>query len=251
MITLKEVFDDLTYGELSNIKIGKDDLGTIAEKDYPKVVSHINLGLIDLYQKFKLKTKELRLHQIEGTTKYFLRKQYMDDVSQCGANDIYIEKDSVDPFNDDIVKVLEVYDATGEEIPMDNKRAHDLRIEQGITVTPGVFTPEHDIITMTVASTPEILDIVYQAYYPKIVLNELSDPSKIKLYIPKYIQKPLMLYIIARIVSSMKVSLSEGEANPANARWYAYKLACKDITDLNLVVDEDDTDDHFENSNMP
>lgn len=251
MILLSDIFDDLTYGELSNIKVGKDTLGSIAEKDYPLIISHINRGLVDLYQKFKIKTKELRLHQIAGTTKYYIRKDYMDVVSACGANDIYIEQAANDPFNDDLVKVLEVYDANEDEVPINNKAKTEMRRLQGVETTLGVFTPEIDVLTMEVPTTPEILTIVYQAYFPKIVLKEIFDPKKVRLYFPQALVKPLLLFIAARVVSGMKVSLSEGEANPATSRWSAYNYACKELENLNLVAGEDTSDEHFDNSGMP
>ena len=251
MLTIKDLFDDLAYGELSNLKLGNSTLGSIASEDYPKMVSHINLGLIDLFQKFLLKKKEVRIHQIAGISTYYIRTNYMDEVDYCGKNGIYVEKTDMDPFSDDIVKVIEVYDADSDVIPLNDKRAADLRILEDPLLTSGVTTPAHDTLIMTPATTPEIVSVVYQAYYPKIVIPELFDPTKIKLFIPNYLRKPLMLYVAARIVGGMKVSLSEGEQNPATARWAHYSLACKEITLLNLTIDEDDTFAQFENSNLP
>lgn len=251
MFTVRDLFDDLAYGELSNLKIGNDTIGSIAEENYPKMISHINLGLIDLFQKFVLKKKEVNVHQIAGVTTYYLRTDHMDDIGYCGKNGIYIEKAAMDPFDDDIVKVIEIFDAAGDVIPLNDKRATDQRIAQGIEVTPGITHSAHDTLNMILPTTLEIVAVVYQAYYPKIVVKELFDPGKVKLYLPHYLRKPLMLYIAARIVSGMKVSLAEGEENPANARWAHYRISCKEIEKLNLTVDEDDGNDRFENSNLP
>lgn len=251
MITVEELFDDLSFGELSNLKVGNSTLASVAEENYPRMISHINLGLLDLYQRFVLKKKELNIHQIAGTTDYYLRTEYMDDAAYCGSNGMYIARKEIDPFTDDIVKVLEVFDATGAVIPLNDRNATARRVSQGSEVTPGITTPAHDTLIMVLPPVPEIVTVSYQARYPKITITELFDPKKIKLYIPDFIRKPLMFFIAARIVAGIKVSLSEGENHPATSLRSGYNAACNEITNLNLTIDEDSTSDQFENSNLP
>ena len=51
---LKEVFDQLTYGELSQLSIGGQAQGEITEENYARVVAHVNLGLSAIYKRFHL-----------------------------------------------------------------------------------------------------------------------------------------------------------------------------------------------------
>lgn len=43
-MNLKEIFDQLTYGELSQISIGGGAAGQIRPEDYAKLVAHTNLA---------------------------------------------------------------------------------------------------------------------------------------------------------------------------------------------------------------
>ena len=46
---LSEIFEHLTYGELSTIEIGGLKAGgAIDASNYPQVISFINLGMVDL-----------------------------------------------------------------------------------------------------------------------------------------------------------------------------------------------------------
>ena len=56
---LSELFDQLTFGELSQIYVaGRDEIG-IQAADYEKIIPHINLGLTELHKRFEIKTNTL------------------------------------------------------------------------------------------------------------------------------------------------------------------------------------------------
>ena len=57
---LQKLFEHLTLGELKQLGIGGyEEYKAIQEKDYPEIVSHLNLGLINLYTRFPMLEKEL------------------------------------------------------------------------------------------------------------------------------------------------------------------------------------------------
>lgn len=41
---LRDIFTQLTYGELSQVSLGGAASGAISEENYPAVVSHIKIG---------------------------------------------------------------------------------------------------------------------------------------------------------------------------------------------------------------
>ena len=45
-MTLQEIFDQLTYGELSQLSMGGSEAGIIDESNYSRILVHVNLGLL-------------------------------------------------------------------------------------------------------------------------------------------------------------------------------------------------------------
>ena len=52
-MTLSDVFDQLAYGEFSKIFLGES--GAIPQSNWNRIITHINLGLTELYKRFDLK----------------------------------------------------------------------------------------------------------------------------------------------------------------------------------------------------
>ena len=62
---LLDLFERLSFGELSNLAIGMEGAGTIRESDQRKVLAHVNDGLLQLYSRFILQTKYLFLRKLK------------------------------------------------------------------------------------------------------------------------------------------------------------------------------------------
>jgi hypothetical protein len=73
----------------------------------------------------------------------------------------YILYDEDKLLDDDLLRVLEIYDEDGEEIPLNNRR-----------LLTSIFTPSYDILNMTPDVPTEYRTIVYQASHPKIVVTD-------------------------------------------------------------------------------
>lgn len=231
MILLQELFDTLAYGELSNLAIGNSHLNTIHEANYPKIVSHINMGLIELYKRFHLKQGEVKIHQYPGVTTYYLRSAYSGELDEM-SDETYLEVDDANPFQDDVLKVIQVFDALGNELPLNNS-----------TNSSSIFTPAFDVLKMTPGDPPEVVSVVYRARYPKIVITPTFNPLTFQLHIPDYIIEPLLLYVAGRTHKNTPVA--EGEANPNTSNIHQYELACRKIELFSLPADVNDTRDQF------
>lgn len=88
---LIEIFNHLTYGELSQLSLGGTVNGEIPEAKYLALISSINLGLTALHTRFYLK---------EGQLKFV--------VSGEGA--------TYDLERDDILKIEQVFTEEGHEL---------------------------------------------------------------------------------------------------------------------------------------
>jgi hypothetical protein len=233
MITLKEIFDNLAYGEFANLALGNSPLGTLTEDKYPKIVSAMNLGLVEIYKRFILKRKKCLLMQQTGVTTYYLRSDYVGDYLETVDDGSYEES----AFNDDLIKVLEVEDAAGEDIPLNNPRYPDT----------GVFTQAFDTITMQPASPLKTLTLTYQAEYPKIVITDDFDPTEIRLFFPNFILEALLAYIAARVFKGKTSKSAEGETNLSTTFNYQFENACKKITELGLAEEAEELATNFTN----
>ena len=231
MITLQELFDTLAYGELSNIAVGNSPLNTINEGDYPKIVSHINLGLVELYKRFHLRQGEVKVHQYPGISTYYLRSSHSGEADSMDE-DIYLEVGEYTPFMDDVLKVVQVFDAYGGEIPLNDT-----------TKSNSVFTPSFDVLTMVPCDPVEVYSVVYRARYPKIVLSPLFNPATVELHIPDFIVEPLLFYVASRVFKGMITV--DGEVNPNTSNTYQFELSCKKIEMFSLPSDVNDTRDRF------
>ncbi|MBT7349178.1 hypothetical protein HN803_00060, partial [candidate division WWE3 bacterium] len=88
--------------------LGNSVLSTITEEKYPKIVSNVNLGLIEIYKRFTLKEKRIDLYEQTGITHYLIRSDYLSSTVAAVSSNGYLIEDSDDPFEDDIIKITEV-----------------------------------------------------------------------------------------------------------------------------------------------
>lgn len=235
MITVQKLFDDLANGELAGMAMGNSVIGSITESHYPKIISAINLGLIDLYKRFPIKEKEIKLHQQTGVTLYYLRSDYVGAPGYF-TSDAYIEDDEDDPFEDDLLKVTAAYDEIGTPVPVNN----------GAFKKTGIFTPSHDIVKMVPADPLKIISLVYRARYPEIVITETFNPTETNLYIPDAIRKALITFVASEVFSSKASRNAEGEPNVAMSFLYKYENMIKQLENDDVFIDVNDTHSHFE-----
>ena len=111
MFTLQEIFDNLTYGNLSHVSIGNAALGYIEAKDYPKIVSGVNNALTAIHKRFLLRTEEVRIQQQAGQSTYYLRSDYAVSNSANPAVTKYLLDSVAAPFSDNLFKIEKVIHA--------------------------------------------------------------------------------------------------------------------------------------------
>lgn len=235
MILLSKIFDDLAYGEFANIAMGKSQLDSITEKHYPRVLSALNLGLTELYKRFKLKEKEFDIHQQTGVSVYYLRTDNMGDVGDLDSETYLVSSNDDDPFADDIIKILEAYDSDGEEVKINFSGDPD----------NSIFTQAHDIIKMTPSSPLETISIVYQATHPPITITPNFDPKLVKLYFPDFILEALLNFVASRIFKGKTSKAAEGETHLSLTFIQQFEHACRKIVELGLVADEELSHNRF------
>jgi hypothetical protein len=257
MITLQEFFDTLASGEFSSVAISTSVLDSIKADKYPKIIASMNLGLIEIYKRFTLKTKEINLHEQAGTSLYYIRSDYLaSSVARASAKAYLIDPNAEDPFDDEIIKITDAYngDSTSDyyldKIHINNKQFPKLGIFTTAFDTVKL-TPPDDSLRTSPNNTPRIISLVYLASYPKILIPTDFDPTKITLYFPDWIQEPLLLYVAARLFMGKTSKMSEGQPPQSITFMAAYENACTKIELYGLAEMTDDPSNNFENNRWP
>lgn len=236
-MTLKEIFDQLTFGELSQLSIGGGELGAISEANYPRVIPHVNLALTALYKRFYLKEGRLSLQPVPNQVVYLITSKYAQSNTRSNALVKYLYDDPTTPFKDDILKIEEVLTDSGYALPLNDKGD----TYNASTPTPAALRLHPDIVNQVLELPDyyktEKLELVYRANHPKIVQTlGLFDPSRIQVQLPDTHMEPLLLFIAARMMTPIGVGQLEGFSHTTLIS--RYEAACQLIENSNLQIDK-------------
>lgn len=190
-MTLADIFEELAYGELSQLAIGNliadDAESTIAPKDYAKVMSHINMGLKKLYGIFFLATKEVIIQQYDHIQTYTLDARYAVTNTDSDEPIKYIMDSIFEPFVDEVFKIESVYNEGGELMFMNDS-----------TEPWSIFTPAYNAIQVPFPIWCNTLGVHYRAEHPKVIYTAGMDPKDITVDIPNGLLQALLYYVAHR-----------------------------------------------------
>lgn len=204
----------LSYGPLSNLSIGQDGAGTIDPSKVPVVIQYANDCIQKLFTKFVLIEKQLIIQQSETQTTY---KINVANTVSSGAVGAYILDTMDNPYTDDLIKILGVFDQYGHEIHMNDEGSHY-----------SVFTPRVDTLQVPEPKDGEPLFLIYQAKHPKL------DPSvtTTTIDIPSILEQALVNYVASEVFSNMN-----GQENLVKAKdlMDKYTITCGEVLQEDLV----------------
>lgn len=219
-LTLSELCEKLSYGELSNLAMANEGDGTIIEAARPKIVLHLNEALLDLHSKYVLNEKVLILQVDSDIPEYKLLRRYAASY-EPGEDEInepirYIRDSTSDPFLEDVIKVLSVFDSCARKLPLnDEGDPHS------------IFTPKYNVIQVPCSCTERQLAVSFQARHPK-VLNYFEE----EIEIPDILLGALTSYIAYKVFSHVN---SQDSSLKAQEYLATYAARCADVTEKDLV----------------
>lgn len=233
---LQEVFDQLTYGELSQFAIGGNEAGVINPANYNRLIPHVNLGLTALYKRFPLKEGRLILELQSGRITYPIQSNYA--VSSRTSKEVvrYIKDTTATAFKDDIHKIERVYTDKGFEFGL-NDEADPY----------GMFTPSATVLRVPAEVAAQVIglpdelkspriELVYRANHPLIVADGADlEPESIELELPYSHLEPLLFYIASRVHTPTGMT---NETNMGNTYFAKYEASCQQLETTNLRVDQ-------------
>lgn len=217
---ISELFRRLSYGELSNLSISDSGSGEINVKKVPQVIQYTNDGLSALYGRFVLSEKELIVEQVDHVTQYRMLLKHTESVGAQGEHH-YI-KDELEPFKDDMIRIVQVYDENGRKYPLNDEQNPD-----------SLFLPKPDTVQVPSPAAGVIMSVVYQAKPPKLV--DASDDDNVldqEFEIPHVLENALIQYIAHKVFFHIG-----GQENVVKSQGYlsTYEANCLDVEQRDLV----------------
>jgi len=214
---LSEIFEHLTSGELSQLALGVGDNGEIAPESYPKLISSVNLGLLELYKRFPVLEKQVIIQQYDAITQYQLLYKYAESNTESSEDPKYIVDTVLDPFLEDVLKIEQVYNELGEEIPLNNSEDDD-----------SYFTPYVSTLQVPQPDSENATTILYRAAPEKILVAGL-DPFEEEVAVPYQLLEALLFYVAARAHSSIAAG------SPADVTYLTkFENACAQVERFGL-----------------
>jgi hypothetical protein len=210
---VSELFRKLSLGELSNLSMSQDGSGQIQESKHAQLIGYANDGLLWLYTRFILSEKDLLIEQVGHITNYHMKRQFAESA---GSDEEYpYIKDLPDePFEEDVIKILEVRDITGYAYPINDAE-----------LSNSLFTPKPDTLQVPNPRHGSPLSIVYQARHPKL-FDEGDGHLDQDVELPFFLESALTNFIAYKVYSHMN-----GAENQAKSQEFmqTYEAICTNV----------------------
>jgi len=232
---LNELFDQLTYGELSQLEYGGVDDEGITQKDYKRIIPHINLALTELHKRFLIREEEVTIRCYDHIETYVLDSKYAATNKTSTEKYKYIHDSIFEPFIDNVLRIEKVFNEDGQELFLNETDPYIIKTERGMVSHRAwsVSTPNYRTIQLSYPMVENALVVEYRANHESIKVDGLI-PATEEIKIPLYLIEPFLLYIASRVYSSLGGdSAQEGMAYMAK-----FEASCKKIEELNLVNKE-------------
>ena len=213
---LRTVLEQLAFGEFSQLSLVNQTTGQIPEAKYPSVVAHINLGLTDLFKRFKLK---------EGRTPLVLVPNQL----------LYRSK------TPDLFKIEQVFTDQGKELPL-NKLDDEYSLH-----TPSMTSLR--VPASIVNQAPDLpeeyrakqLEVVYRANHCAIDASNIDLEQELEL--PLSHLWALLLFVASRVHNP--IGLGQ-EFNAGNTYAAKYEAECQRLALDGMQVEATSESTRFE-----
>lgn len=213
-----DLFQNLSFGELSNLSIGMEGAGTISAEGRPKIVGFANKALTQLHSRFTQRIDEVLVEMQEGVQRYVLASRFAVSHTTPPQVGAYILDSVEEPFQDNVIRILSIEDTNP---PQDNPDV--LPIEARAMAHSTVFVRE--------PRAGGVLRVEYQANHPRLSIP--VDETKVISLAP-VLEEALELLVAAKVYSSMN---GEGHLAKSRELLAAYEGICQTV-DLESLLAE-------------
>jgi hypothetical protein len=222
MKLLSDLYTDLSNEELSNTALGGDGSGVIREQDRAKIVGYANEALLRLHSRFILKKNEVLVKMFEHITQYHLLKKFAQSQQEPEAEGFfYIQDLTGEPFDEDVIKILEVWGSGGYQYPLNDPEDRW-----------SLYTPKFNLIQATYPIMGGALSVVYQARHHVLDKDASEDEIGFVVDIPDVLYGALKAFIAYKVFSHMNTQESTAKSQEHLA---TYEAICAEAIDRDLV----------------
>ena len=235
---LSDLFSQLTFGELSQIKLGGAAANGITKENQLQMLNHVNAGLTELHTRFHLKEGTLKVGMFPGIESYVLSKRYAVGNRESREPVKYIQDSLARPFQDTVLKIERVYDDQGTELELNagGERYDPLSLV--------IRTPTINTLVVPPALVSTYLTVVYRGNHPRIIKEDNSfDPAEVDIDLPPQYENALLLYIASRVFNP--IGLNQ-EFHDGNNYWGKFEAACALLTHKGLELSAESPSGRFE-----
>jgi len=232
-MTLQDIFDQLSYGELSQLSIGGEAPGVISETNFARVAAHVRLGLTALYTRFNLK---------EGRAVFRLQPGKLQYVLDSNEDVFFLVDNTGVEFSDDILKIERVVTQSGRELAINDKAnamscttpsANVLRLPMDLTGHSGTVPDELRTSSLTVQ---------YRANHPAITVPDTGFiPNRVPIELPDSHLYALLMFVASRVNNPVGMSGDHSASHSGNNYYMKYLEAVQTLENQNLEVDDGET----------
>lgn len=225
----------LTLGVLHNTAAGQNTFRTTDQ--YNSLLAVIQEGLTRLYSRFLIRERHVLIEMRVGITFYHLKKLYtMQNGDRVRVPYPYIMDLPNDPFEEDVIKILQVMDSAGNVRPLNDPNRHD-----------SLYTVQYDVLQNSYPRDLEALMVTYQANHPQLIKylppfhqpdTPEPEPGEFEYEYAEEIMLPQALYpaldnYVAYMVYS-RVGTAEAMAKAA-VHMQVFDAVCLDAESMDLT----------------
>lgn len=221
---LSELIEDLSNGELDEVNLGHNEETGVTQFNSPKLINHINSGLIDLYTRFPIKHCEVIIKQYTNIKMYRLHYDYAQTNTESTKPYKYIEDTEEQPFNDQVLKIDRVYSGDGCELPLNNDYECD-----------SLYTPSIGTLQIPDPEHPNVVSVIYRAA-PERLKSKCNEDQEIDL--PIALTNALVLYVTACIY---RTKLDQVSAIKSANYFAQYEENCRLVERHGLLLSDSNT----------
>lgn len=233
---LSYIFEQLTYGELSQLSLGGSDNIGIQPADYVGILPYINLALTELHKRFDLKLSEVIIQQYDELQLYTLHSDYAESNTESQEPYKYIMDSVYQPFVDDVLKIESVFNEDGEELFLNDP-----------TAVWTINTPSFNVIQIPYPEKENTLLVTYRANHEIIYDSAIIDPANVEIKIPHTLLEALLLYIAHRKYANLHTD-NDPEVNNLLAK---FEASCARVKALGLINDDNTTNTKLDENTWP
>jgi len=212
---VEEIINDAKYGELKQLGVAKElksSNTTTVEAAEREILTHINLGLLELYKRFDLRVEEtvIALHPVQTMYIIDIANIYHVDTNPDGY---------LDALSDRFDHVIAAYDEEGSKYVLNDENN-----------ALSILTPAWNAIQIPNPVVDTAVYIIYAAAPDRLVWN--ADLSTVKIGLPPAMTEALLHYIGYRGHGSVDGSLNAEN----NSHYMRFEASCTKLEELGLFA---------------